>query len=159
MRSHPAPSFSVYSISWKEADAVTAFEAVQHAVARAPDGFSCRIGIDLAGRPPNVKLSVRALGQYWGPPSELAALLAPVIKAAPPHTFTIRPESYIGALKFLEDEVPVGSFTERSAYLARAATYRRSESSSRRRSGICGSGRAARIAVRSGWRCWPGRAL
>jgi hypothetical protein len=40
-----------------------------------------------------------------------------VIEAAPPVKLTIRPESYIGALRFLEDEVPVGSFTERSAYL------------------------------------------
>jgi FAD/FMN-containing dehydrogenase len=117
MRSHPAPSFSVYSITWKESDAVAAFEAVQQAVARAPDGFSCRIGVDLAGRPPHVALSARALGQYWGPASELADLLAPVIKAAPPVALTIRPESYTGALKFLEDEVPVGDFTERSAYL------------------------------------------
>jgi len=117
MRSHPAPSFSVYSITWKESDAVAAFEAVQQVVARAPDGFACRIGIDLAGRPPHVRLSARALGQYWGPATELAALLAPVIKAAPPLTVTIRPESYVGALRFLEDEVPIGSFTERSAYL------------------------------------------
>jgi FAD/FMN-containing dehydrogenase len=117
MRSHPAPSFSVYSITWRESDAVAAFEAVQQAVARAPDGFSCRIGVDLAGRPPHVRLTARALGQYWGPASELSDLLAPVIKAVRPVTLTIRPESYIGAVRFLEDEVPVGSFTERSAYL------------------------------------------
>jgi FAD/FMN-containing dehydrogenase len=117
MRSHAAPNFSVYSITWKESDAVAAFEAMQHAVATAPDGFSCRIGIDLAGRPPNLRLSARVLGQYWGPASELAALLAPVINAARPLKLTIRPESYVGALKFLEDQVPVGSFTERSAYL------------------------------------------
>ncbi len=117
MRSHPAPSFSVYSISWKESDSVAAFEAMQQAVAGAPDGFSCRIGIDLSGRPPHVQLTARALGQYWGPASELADLLAPVIKAAPPLKLTIRPESYLGALRFLEDEVPVGRFTERSAYL------------------------------------------
>jgi FAD/FMN-containing dehydrogenase len=117
MRSHPAPSFSVYSITWKESDAVAAFEAMQEAVTRAPDGFSCRIGIDLTGHPPDVRLTARVLGQYWGPASELADLLAPVIKAARPLKLTIRPESYIGALKFLEDEVPVGRFTERSAYL------------------------------------------
>jgi FAD/FMN-containing dehydrogenase len=117
MRSHPAPSFSVYSITWKESDAVAAFEAVQQAVGRAPDGFSCRIGVDLAGRPPHVRLTARALGQYWGPASELADLLAPVIKAVPPVALTIRAESYIGAVRFLEDEVPLGSFTERSAYL------------------------------------------
>jgi len=40
-----------------------------------------------------------------------------VIKAARPLTVTIRPESYLGAVKFLEDEVPVGRFTEKSAYL------------------------------------------
>lgn len=117
MRSQPAPSFSVYSITWTDSDAVAAFEAVQRAVARGPDGFSCRIGIDLAGRPPHVQLSARAIGQYWGPASELADLLAPVIKAARPLTVTIRPESYLGAVKFLEDEVPVGRFTEKSAYL------------------------------------------
>jgi hypothetical protein len=117
MRSHRAPRFSVYSLTWKESDAVAAFEAVQQAVAHGPDGFSCRIGIDLAGRPPHLTLTARALGQYWGPASELADLLAPVIKAAPPVSLTIKPESYIGAVKFLEDEVPVGSFTERSAYL------------------------------------------
>jgi FAD/FMN-containing dehydrogenase len=117
LRSHPAPSFSVYSITWKESDAVAAFEAVQQAVANGPDGFSCRIGVDLANRPPHVQLSARAIGQYWGPASELAAILAPVIKSAPPATLMIKPESYTGALKFLEDEVPFGSFTERSAYL------------------------------------------
>jgi len=117
MRSHPAPSFSVYSITWKESDAVAAFEAMQEAVTRAPDDFSCRIGIDLTGRPPDVRLTARVLGQYWGPASDLATLLAPVIKAARPLKLTIRPETYIGALKFLEDEVPVGSFTEKSAYL------------------------------------------
>jgi FAD/FMN-containing dehydrogenase len=117
MRSHTAPSFSVYSITWKESDAVAAFEAVQQAVANGPDGFSCRIGVDLADRPPHIQLSARAIGQYWGPASDLAAILAPVINSAPPATLMIKPESYTGALKFLEDEVPFGNFTERSAYL------------------------------------------
>jgi hypothetical protein len=117
MRSQPAPSFSVYSISWKESDAVAAFEALQQAVAGGPDGFSCRAGIDLAGRPPQLRLTARAIGQYWGTPSDLADLLAPVIKAAPALTVTIQPESYVGAIKFLEDQVPVGRFTEKSGYL------------------------------------------
>jgi FAD/FMN-containing dehydrogenase len=120
LRSQPAPSFSVYSITWKESDAIAAFEAVQQAVAGGPDGFACRIGIDLSGRPPNLQLTARAIGQYWGPASELAALLEPVIKAARPLAVTIRPESYLGAIKFLEDQVPVGRFTEKSAYLPTA---------------------------------------
>ena len=63
MRSHTAPSFSVYSITWKESDAVAGFEAVQQAVANGPDGFSCRIGVDLASQPPHIQLTPRAIGQ------------------------------------------------------------------------------------------------
>jgi hypothetical protein len=97
---------------------MTAFNQL---MAGAPDGLSARIGLDVTGTRPPLEdpgaLSMSALGQWFGTPDELEALLAPVMGTAAPTTKVIESLPYEKVLEFFAQNVPTGSFTEKSSYI------------------------------------------
>lgn len=117
----PVGELSVYKLRWTWDQAPAVMTAFDQLMAGAPDGLSARIGLDVTGTQPPLKdpgaLSMSALGQWFGPPDELEALLAPVIGTAAPTTKVIESLPYQKALEFFSHSVPTGSFTEKSAYI------------------------------------------
>lgn len=120
----PVGPLSVYKLGWAWDRAPAVMTAFNQLMAGAPDGLSARIGLDISGTQPPSKhpgaLSMSALGQWFGTPEELEALLAPVMAAAAPTSKVIESLPYDKALEFFAANVPTGSFTEKSAYIGPA---------------------------------------
>ncbi|MDQ1360824.1 MAG: hypothetical protein QOJ44_1201 [Acidimicrobiaceae bacterium] len=117
----PVGPLSVYKLGWAWDQAPAAMTAFDRLMAGAPDGLSARIGLDIKGTTPPLQdpgaVSMSALGQWFGSPAELEAVLAPVLAAAAPTTKLIESLPYKSALKYFSHSVPTGSFTEKSAYI------------------------------------------
>jgi FAD/FMN-containing dehydrogenase len=124
LRATPVGGVSVYRLEWPWRQAAAALEAVQALMAQAPATLSCRVGLDVHGGGPAAggapQRGVSAIGQYFGPSRELAALLAPVLAAAWPAAQQIEDQGYLAAQAFLAHNVPAGRFASRSRFLARA---------------------------------------
>jgi hypothetical protein len=118
-RVHPVGNVSIYQLEWDWRDALKAVDALQGVIARAPDEFSCRLGLGSSsagsrdGRP---QPSISALGQYFGPRRELTALLDPVLRAAPPTAKLIAGRTFWQAKDFFFHNVPRGRFAVKSSY-------------------------------------------
>jgi FAD/FMN-containing dehydrogenase len=121
LQSQPVGELSLYKLRWKWSDAPVVMAAAQELMASAPDALSARVGLDVASTTPPSKdpsgLSASALGQFFGPVDQLEALLAPLLAAAPTTEKVIRSMDYTEALDFFAQNVPVGRFTEKSAYI------------------------------------------
>jgi hypothetical protein len=117
----PVGAISVYKLGWAWEQAPAVMTAFNQLMAEAPDRLSARIGLDVTGTTPPIKdrsaLGVSALGQWFGTPEELEALLAPVLGAAAPISKVIESLPYEKALEFFASNVPTGSFTEKSSYV------------------------------------------
>lgn len=114
----PVGDVSVYRLEWQgtdtAADLIAAFGDI---IASAPDELSLRLG--LSAPPPTDRdrgVKVTALGQYFGPSSELLELLAPALRVATPVQQTIADMTFVEASAFLAASGPPNSFLERSSY-------------------------------------------
>jgi len=118
-RVHPVASVSIYELEWDWRDARDTVRALQKVIARAPDEFSCRLGLgssskaSAGGRP---RPSISALGQYFGPRRELMDLLDPVLSAAPATRKLIADRTFWQAKNFFFHNVPQGRFAVKSSY-------------------------------------------
>jgi FAD binding domain/Berberine and berberine like len=115
---------SVYKLEWPWREARAALAAMLVLMSCAPDTLSCRVGLDVTGgglvTGGTPTRGVSALGLYFGPSQDLAALLAPVLAAARPERAQIEDLTYTQAQAFLARSVPAGGFASRSRYLNRA---------------------------------------
>ena len=115
---HPVDDVAIYDVEWEWEDAAAVFEAFQQVIERAPDEFSARLGVSRAGgadvsQPPQVS----ALGQYFGPVSELRELLAPALEAGRVKQQRIERMTFWKAKDYFFHTTPVDSFGVKSAYL------------------------------------------
>ncbi len=112
---------SVYRLEWPWREAGAALDAVQSLMSGAPDTLSCRVGLDVSGGGPATggtpKRGVSAIGLYFGPSHELAALLAPVLAAAWPSVQVIEDRTYLAAAAALASNVPFDRFASKSHFL------------------------------------------
>jgi FAD/FMN-containing dehydrogenase len=118
----PVTDVTLYDIEWRWADAAKVFAAFQEAMAGAPDEFSARIGLGKAGgRDINATATptISALGQYFGPKSELVALLDPALTAARPTKSLIAERTFWQAKNYFFSTVPRGYYEVKSAYASR----------------------------------------
>ena len=114
-RTTPVGDVSVYRCTWKSVDAAALLDTFQRVLAGAPDGFSMRLGFGAATRPQD-PVSLEAIGQYFGPSTQLADLLAPVFAIAPPTTREVRDVTYWEGKDLLADNEGPSTFTERSLF-------------------------------------------
>lgn len=114
-RTTPVGDVSVYRCTWKRVDVAAVFDSFQRLLAAAPDGFSMRLGFGAATKP-GAPVSLEAIGQHFGPSSQLAELLAPVLAAAPPTAREIRDVTYWEGKDLLADNEGPSAFTERSSF-------------------------------------------
>jgi FAD/FMN-containing dehydrogenase len=117
----PVDDVGLYDISWKWTDAPAVFEAFQAVIQKAPDEFSARLGVGIPGTAGGGKgaPSISALGQYFGPVSELRELLDPALKAAPTTKRLIAPRTFWQAKDYFFDNTPRDAFAVKSAYLGK----------------------------------------
>ena len=114
-RTTPVGDVSVYRCTWKSVDAAALLDTFQRVFAGAPDGFSMRLGFGAATRQKD-PVSLEAIGQYFGPSTQLADLLAPVFAIAPPTTREVRDVTYWEGKDLLADNEGPSTFTERSLF-------------------------------------------
>jgi hypothetical protein len=116
----PVGDVSVYRLEWQGTDTAAGLIATfGDIVASAPDDFSLRLG--LSAPPPASRdqgIKVTAIGQYFGPSSQLLELLAPALRVATPAQETIADMTFVEASAFLAAAGPPNSFIERSSYAA-----------------------------------------
>lgn len=116
---HPVDEVAIYDLAWDWDDAAAVFAAFQGVIRPAPDEFSARIGVGRAGEtgaragPP----SITALGQYFGPVSELRELLAPALDAGRTTKRLIDRRTFWQAKDYFFDNVPHDAFAVKSAYV------------------------------------------
>jgi FAD/FMN-containing dehydrogenase len=116
-RSWPVDHVSLYDFTWDWKDARAVIAALQDVVRDAPDEWSMRIGIGAAGRPGKVTPSIGALGQFFGPPSELASILDPVLTKLPPVKRLLAKRTFWQAKTYLYDTTPAGRYAVKSNYV------------------------------------------
>jgi FAD binding domain/Berberine and berberine like len=124
-RTHPVSDVTLYSLVWDFAHTAKVFAAFQQVMARAPDEFSARIGIGRPGKPgarPGTP-TITALGQFFGPKTELVALLDPVLSAAKPASALIAPRTFWQAKNYFFDTTPYGNYEVKSAYARRPLSH------------------------------------
>jgi hypothetical protein len=111
---------SVYRLEWQGTDTAAGLIATfGEILASAPDDFSLRLG--LSAPPPASRgqgIRVTAIGQHFGPSSELLELLAPALRVATPASQSIADMTFVEASAFLAASGPPNSFIERSSYAA-----------------------------------------
>jgi FAD/FMN-containing dehydrogenase len=114
----PVGDVSVFRLIWQGTDTAARLLATfGDILARASDEFSLRLG--LSALPPGSReqgLTMSALGQYFGPCSELLELLAPALRVATPVQETIADMTFADASAFLAAAGPPNFFLERSSY-------------------------------------------
>ncbi|MFL5821704.1 MAG: FAD-binding oxidoreductase [Solirubrobacteraceae bacterium] len=118
-RVHPVAKVSIYKLEWDWRHARDAVAALQKVIARAPDEFSCRFGLESSSQGSangRRRRSVSAVGQYFGPRRELMALLDPALSAAPVTARLIADRTFWQAKAFLFHNVPRGRFAVKSSY-------------------------------------------
>jgi FAD/FMN-containing dehydrogenase len=124
LRATPVGRVSVYRLEWPWSQAAAALGAVLALMSDAPAALSCRVGLDVRGGGPAAggtpERGVSALGLYFGPSSDLAGLLAPVLSAVRPASRQIEDRDYVSAQAFLARNVPSGRFASRSRFLRQA---------------------------------------
>lgn len=116
----PVGDVSVFRLEWQGTDTAAALiAAFGDIVASAPDELSLRLGI--SAPPPESRdrgIRLTAIGQYFGPSSELIELLGPALRVATPEQQTIADMTFRDASAFLAASGPPNSFIERSSYAA-----------------------------------------
>ncbi|MFJ8529286.1 FAD-dependent oxidoreductase [Bacillus sp. NPDC094106] len=93
-RLHPIKNVSIFSITWKWKDFITAFQAWQNWAPYTDERLTS--SIELFSKQRN-KIEVQ--GEFVGPPSELFSLLTPMLQAGTPSLF-IDEVPYIKAVQF-----------------------------------------------------------
>ena len=118
----PVRDVTLYDIEWRWADAAKVFAALQQAMADAQDEFSMRIGLGRAGtrgNPGAAPPTISALGQFFGPKSELVAILDAALSAAPTKQKLIAERTFWQAKNYFFDTTPQGYYEVKSAYARR----------------------------------------
>ncbi len=122
LRATPVGGVSVCRLDWDWAEAAGALAAMLELMTVAPGTLSCRVGADVSGGGPATGgpavRGVSALGLYFGPASELVALLAPVLARVRPAAAMIEDRDYVAAQSMLARNVPFGSFGSKSRFLS-----------------------------------------
>ncbi len=117
-----APVSVFQLVWWRPSDLGRAIQGLQQLSVDGPDELSMeavaapQYNQAVGGTNP-VKLTVT--GHYFGPSSELAALLAPVMAADPPAESQLVDLDFWTAKEYLADATPFGWFSVQSSYLDR----------------------------------------
>jgi FAD/FMN-containing dehydrogenase len=119
-RTWPVDDVTLFDLSWDWDEAAKVIAALQEVVTDAPDEWSLRIGIGATGAPGSTKQSVAALGQFFGPRSELVAILDPVLTAAKPRRQLLEKRTFWQAKTYLYETTPAGLYAVKSNYVAQA---------------------------------------
>jgi FAD/FMN-containing dehydrogenase len=117
-QARPVSDVTTFEIDWNWPDAMTALRAVQQVLVDAPDELSIRLGVNTAGTTPAEvadNRQVGAVGQFMGPPHELAKLLGP-LRATNPRHFEMVARTYWEANRQLVHATSGGSFAMRNNY-------------------------------------------
>ncbi len=109
---------SVYRCTWSSVDPAQLLDAFQQVLAAAPDAFSMRLGFGAPSNP-RAPITLEAIGQYFGPSTQLAGLLAPVFGTAAPTTKEVHDVTYWEGKDLLADNEGPSAFTERSLFAPR----------------------------------------
>src|SRR5260370_40642372 len=112
----PVADVAVYRCSWDRVDVAALLDACQRVLPTGPDEFSMRLAFD-APTDPKVGSEVEAAGQYFGPSTYLADLLAPVFAVAAPTTREVRDVTYWQGRDLLADNEGPSAFVERSRFI------------------------------------------
>lgn len=118
-RSWPVDFVSLYDFTWDWKDAREVISGLQKVVREAPDEWSMRIGIGASGRPGSVTPSIGALGQFFGSPKDLQAILDPVLTKLPPVKRLLARRTFWQAKTYLYDTTPVGRYAVKSNYVTK----------------------------------------
>jgi len=112
----PVGEVSVYRCTWTSVDPAPMLAAFQHVLAVAPDAFSMRLGFDAPANP-RAAVKLEAIGQYFGPSTQLGDLLAPTFAIAAPTTREVHDVTYWEGKDLLADNEGPSAFTERSLFV------------------------------------------
>ena len=115
-RTDPVTNVTLYDLRWSFADAPQVMAALQAVLMGAPNTLSCRMGAGNTGRRGG-NPTFGALGQYFGPPDELRAILAPAFAAAAPQQELLESRTFWEAKTYFFHSTPKGQFAVKSAFL------------------------------------------
>ena len=120
LQSFPAEALTVFKIRWTAKTEAVA-PALLAALGAGPDTLGCRVS--LAVRPRRERgvsedVEISLLGQLKGTPADVADLLAPATRIAPPKSETVRHLSYWEGQALLAEPGPPEFYQERSCYCA-----------------------------------------
>jgi hypothetical protein len=118
-RTYPVDDVTLYDLSWAWKDARTVMAALQKVVGEAPDEWSLRLGLGSVGRPGATQTTIECLGQFFGPKSDLVAILDPVLSAARPIKKLIAKRTFWQAKTYFYDTTPFRRFAVKSNYIVR----------------------------------------
>lgn len=116
----PVPDVATFDLTWRRADAARVLETMQHIVAQAPDAFSARVGVSTAGRSAAAardNVLVTAVGQLFGPATELRTILDPLLTIAQPVREEIVDRTFWEAKGTLVHATEADDFAMRTSYL------------------------------------------
>lgn len=118
-RSWPVDFVSLYDFTWEWNQARDVIAELQKVVRTAPNEWSMRIGIGASGRPGAVTNSIGALGQFFGEPAQLKAILDPVLAKLPPTKSLLAKRTFWQAKNYLYDTTPTGRYAVKSNYVTK----------------------------------------
>ncbi|KFM99178.1 FAD-binding oxidoreductase [Bacillus clarus] len=110
-RVHPIKNVSIFSLTWKWDDFITAFQAWQNWAPYTDERLTS--SIELFSKEQN---KIEAQGEFIGPPSELHKLLSPLLDAGNPSLF-IDEVPYIEAVQFFNSGNVPEKFKRSGSYI------------------------------------------
>ena len=97
-RTHPVGSVSTYSLEWPWSDAKQVVQAWQAFAPHALDGLSCVLNVNAAAGVASPHIT--SAGQFFGSEQALRSLLAPLVNAGTPTSFTTKTRTFLEAVHY-----------------------------------------------------------
>jgi FAD/FMN-containing dehydrogenase len=116
----PTTDVTVFQLSWSGGETAALVDALLHLQLGGPRELGIRLGIGSQSRMPRslpAPLEVTAIGLYWGPATEVAALLAPVERVQAADTRTVERMSFPAGREFLAHTTPIGTYQIKSGFV------------------------------------------
>ena len=116
----PTTDVTVFQLSWSGGETAALVDALLQLQLGGPRELGLRLGVGSQSRMPlsqPAPLEVNALGLYWGPVTDVAALLAPIERIQPPDVRTVEQTSFAAGREFLAHTTPIGTYQIKSGFI------------------------------------------
>jgi FAD/FMN-containing dehydrogenase len=116
----PTTDVTVFHLTWSSGETAALVDAILELQLSGPRELGVRLGVGSQSRMPlsqPAPLEVDAIGLYWGPATDAAALLAPVEKIQAPDKRIVEQTTFPAAREFLAHTIPIGTYQIKSGFI------------------------------------------